>query len=334
MLLLLSVKCQTCRRRKYVVDGDFKKLEVVPNGKQFMELFKVSSFWYRGDIPIVYYKLELVPSELNFEHLQLLNWILKHAHNLISSIGLTWGLTSVRSETTVHGGGCRQRPGRQKKTSTSLSLARVLNQSCETFVWHFNAQYVLGCRRHSMPAATSALPFMQCPHHRGGSPCSHLKHPPLPMPCPLCDAGSASSGEETRTSAAILHASACTSVCVSKKVLYYGMEGVVVLYLQIKFIISQWDIFLQKTLCSYKDNLQDRGIVVTATGDIVFSSHGDITWSLWAEPSWQNKLVNRIHKVAVYLLYSIMLLVSMKIVNWTPMIAVVYYSGKSSFIAF
>ena len=44
--------------------------------------------------------------------------------------------------------------------------------------------------------------------------------------------------------------------------------------------------------------------------------------------------VNRIHKLAVYLLYSIMLLVSMKIVNWTPMIAVVYYSGKSSFIAF
>lgn len=27
---------------------------------QFMELFKISSFWYRGDIPIVYYKLELV----------------------------------------------------------------------------------------------------------------------------------------------------------------------------------------------------------------------------------------------------------------------------------
>ena len=27
---------------------------------QFMELFEVSSFWYRADIPIVYCKLELV----------------------------------------------------------------------------------------------------------------------------------------------------------------------------------------------------------------------------------------------------------------------------------
>ncbi|KAM3399931.1 hypothetical protein ACQJBY_005041 [Aegilops geniculata] len=38
-----ATRVEERRGRKYVVDGDFKKLEVVPNGKQFMELFEVPS---------------------------------------------------------------------------------------------------------------------------------------------------------------------------------------------------------------------------------------------------------------------------------------------------
>ncbi|XP_044426315.1 uncharacterized protein [Triticum aestivum] len=38
-----ATRVEERRGRKYVVDGDFKKLEVVPNGKQFMELFEEPS---------------------------------------------------------------------------------------------------------------------------------------------------------------------------------------------------------------------------------------------------------------------------------------------------
>ncbi|KAM3384143.1 hypothetical protein ACQJBY_008666 [Aegilops geniculata] len=49
-----ATRVEERRGRKYVVDGDFKKLEVVPNGKQFMELFEV-------------------PYELNLDTCMLLN---------------------------------------------------------------------------------------------------------------------------------------------------------------------------------------------------------------------------------------------------------------------